>query len=476
MNILTADIGSTYTKLVAINTEECSVIATSSAFTTIETDVMDGFRNALQKLEHKIGSKFEYDELLCCSSAAGGLKMVALGLVPELTAKAAKLAASSAGAKVMKTYAFELSNLEMNEIELINPDLVLLCGGTDGGNKDVIIANASKLVNINGNFTTIVAGNKSASTEIENLFNQSSKPYVITENVMPEFNKLNIEPAKQKITELFINQIIEAKGLSGIQKLAEEDIIPTPLAVLNGCELLSKGTKNLEGLGELLAIDIGGATTDVYSIARGLPTIENATTKGLPEPINKRTVEGDLGMRYSLTSLVDEIDIDSFSEHNNIDKDEIIKWVKTVSDDPSILATPQSIQQEIEMAIAKNAVKIAVERHVGTYESIFTPFGQVFALTGKDLTNIPYVIGIGGAIINSEYPNKILDGAKRLSTDTSFAKPSNPKYFTDREYIFSAIGLLSGKYEEVGMELARRFILLSPDYYVVNSKSIIEPD
>ena len=243
MNILTADIGSTYTKLVAINTEECSVIATSSAFTTIETDVMDGFRNALQKLEHKIGSKFEYDELLCCSSAAGGLKMVALGLVPELTAKAAKLAASSAGAKVMKTYAFELSNLEMNEIELINPDLVLLCGGTDGGNKDVIIANASKLVNINGNFTTIVAGNKSASTEIENLFNQSSKPYVITENVMPEFNKLNIEPAKQKITELFINQIIEAKGLSGIQKLAEADIIPTPLAVLNGCELLRKGTK-----------------------------------------------------------------------------------------------------------------------------------------------------------------------------------------------------------------------------------------
>mgnify|MGYP001230980079 FL=1 len=94
MNILTADIGSTYTKLVAINTEECSVIATSSAFTTIETDVMDGFRNALQKLEHKIGSKFEYDELLCCSSAAGGLKMVALGLVPELTAKAAKLAAA----------------------------------------------------------------------------------------------------------------------------------------------------------------------------------------------------------------------------------------------------------------------------------------------------------------------------------------------------------------------------------------------
>lgn len=149
MKYLTVDFGSTYTKLTAIDTEQGEVLGTASAFTTIETDVMEGFRNGMQKLEKKIGT-FEYDRLLCCSSAAGGLKMVALGLVPELTAKAAKMAASSAGAKVVKTYSFEISQAEQEEIYEINPDLVLLCGGTDGGNKDVILANAKRLCQIKG--------------------------------------------------------------------------------------------------------------------------------------------------------------------------------------------------------------------------------------------------------------------------------------------------------------------------------------
>ncbi len=132
MKYLTVDFGSTYTKLTAIDTEKGDVVGTAAAFTTIETDVMEGFNNGMQQLEAQIGH-FAYDRLLCCSSAAGGLKMVALGLVPELTAKAAKMAASSAGAKVVKTYSFEISQAEQQEIYDINPDLVLLCGGTDGG-------------------------------------------------------------------------------------------------------------------------------------------------------------------------------------------------------------------------------------------------------------------------------------------------------------------------------------------------------
>ena len=105
MKYLTADFGSTYTKLTAIDASAAEIMGTSTAFTTIDTDVLEGYNIAFQQLEDKIGS-FKYDQLLCCSSAAGGLKMVALGLVPELTAKAAKMAASSAGAKVVKTYAF----------------------------------------------------------------------------------------------------------------------------------------------------------------------------------------------------------------------------------------------------------------------------------------------------------------------------------------------------------------------------------
>jgi len=279
MNILTADIGSTYTKLTAIDTVAKKILATSAAFTTIETDVMEGFTSAFYKLEQQLG-KFSYEELHCSSSAAGGLKLVALGLVPELTSKAAKLAATSAGAKVVKTYAFELSESEQAEIFEINPDLVLLCGGTDGGNKEVILANARRLCQIHRPFTIIAAGNKSASFELKEIFSASGKSFAITENVMPEFNKLNIEPAKQKIKELFIDRIIEAKGLNRIQKLSKTDIVPTPLAVLNACELLSKGTKISDGIGDFLAVDIGGATTDVYSISDGKPTLENVIIKG----------------------------------------------------------------------------------------------------------------------------------------------------------------------------------------------------
>ena len=134
MKYLTADFGSTYTKLTAIDATKAEIIATSTAFTTINTDVMEGFTLALHLLEDEIGV-IKYDKLLCCSSAAGGLKMVALGLVPGLTAKAAKMAASNAGAKVVKTYSFEISKAEQDEIFDIDPDLILLCGGTDGGTR-----------------------------------------------------------------------------------------------------------------------------------------------------------------------------------------------------------------------------------------------------------------------------------------------------------------------------------------------------
>lgn len=457
MKILTADIGSTYTKLTAIDTIEQKIVGTSASFTTIETDVMEGFRSAYQKLEQSIG-KFSYDELLCCSSAAGGLKMTALGLVPDLTAKAARLAAASAGAKVVKTYAFEISRAEQDEIYEINPDLVLLCGGTDGGNKDVILSNATRLCEIDRPFTVIAAGNKSASFDLETIFKASGKSFVITDNVMPEFNKLNIEPAKRNIKDLFISRIIEAKGLSRIQAMCKSDVIPTPLSVLNACELLSNGTKNVSGLGELLAVDIGGATTDVYSISKGLPTLENVTIKGLPEPQSKRTVEGDLGMRYSLSALADELDLSALADELGVEESALTDWVRACSDKPDTLAQSESVEQKMEEALARGAVKIAVERHSGVYQSVYTPFGQMFTLEGKDLSAVPYVIGIGGAIVNSAQPRYILKGAKLAPNEFEFAKPKNPDYLIDKKYIFASMGLLSSVNPDLALTLLKKEI------------------
>ena len=457
MKYLTADFGSTYTKLTAIDAAKAQILATSTAFTTIETDVMEGYNNALQLLEEQIG-KFDYNQLLCCSSAAGGLKMVALGLVPELTAKAAKMAASSAGAKVVKTYSFEISKTEQDEIFTIDPDLILLCGGTDGGNKEVIISNAKKLCQIDRNFSTIVAGNKSAASEVEAVYIESGKDFVITENVMPEFNKLNIEPAKQKIKELFISKIIDAKGLHKVQQMANSEIIPTPLAVLNGCELLSKGTATTKGIGDLMAIDIGGATTDVYSISAGTPTFENAMIKGLPEPYNKRTVEGDLGMRYSLGSLADEIDIDALSNEIKVDRDVIDKWIETCKAFPNTLAKENSAHQTIEEGLAKYALKMAVERHTGKVETTFTPFGQMYIVSGKDLTEVGLVVGIGGVLVNAENPNNILEGSKADKQNLMSLKPKSPKYLLDKKYIFASMGLLCSLDAELALAIMKKEI------------------
>ena len=455
MNILTVDVGSTYTKLTAIDGDQRRILGTSQAFTTIETDVMQGFQEAFNRLtedrEDNLCAGFKYDELLVCSSAAGGLKMVALGLVPDLTAKAARTAASNAGAKVAKTFAYEISGIEQQEIYDINPDLVLLCGGTDGGNKEVIIANAKRLVAINRPFTTIVAGNKSASDEIKSIFEEAGKDFVITENVMPQFNKLNIEPARDAIRQLFISRIIEAKGLNILQGMTPYKIIPTPLAVLHACELLSKGTKTQAGRGDLLAVDIGGATTDVYSMASGEPTVDNTMMKGLPEPWMKRTVEGDLGMRYSLTHVYEQIP-GAYQPENEY-MQQVKAWVELCTSRPDTLASPGSEEEGLEEFLGRSAVSMAVERHCGRIADVFTPLGLMHTLEGKDLMNVPCVIGIGGVLRNSRRPQEILKGCLYDFAHPECTKPRNPKFYLDQKYIFASMGLLRTIDPELAFEL-----------------------
>lgn len=455
MRYLTADIGSTYTKVTAIDTDSKEIMGTAASFTTIETDVMVGLSDAIKLLREKVGATWTYDRFLCCSSAAGGLKMVASGLVPELTAKAARMAAASAGAKVVKTYAYSISPSEAHEISEIDPDLILLCGGTDGGNRETILENARTLSQTPGHFTLVVAGNKSVEAEIRDLLKQSGKPFVITENVMPNFNELNIEPAKASITQLFIERIVEAKGLSKAQAMADMEIVPTPLAVLNACTLLSQGTHRVEGWGELLAVDLGGATTDIYSIAKGEPSASNIVQRGIPEPFSKRTVEGDLGMRYSLSSLSEEMDLYVAAHEVEVTEEDIHDWVARCVAQPSLRAE-SAREARIEVALAKGAVRIATDRHVGRLQSVYTSMGQLFTITGKDLTKTPVVLGIGGALIHSENPKFILSGASYDPIKYEYAKPKEPKYMLDKTYIMASMGLLSAEEPDVALEILKK--------------------
>ena len=126
--ILLIDFGSTYTKLTAVDVEEERILGTAQSFTTIQTDINDGLEDALRRLQEKTGP-LEFAAKYGCSSAAGGLRMITSGLVPELTAEAARQASLGAGAKVLKVYSFQLTEDDLEEILAINPDIFLLVGG-----------------------------------------------------------------------------------------------------------------------------------------------------------------------------------------------------------------------------------------------------------------------------------------------------------------------------------------------------------
>jgi len=460
--ILCCDFGSTFTKLSVIDRDAGRIVASAKAFTTIESNVMDGYNCALDEI-HKICGRRDFDTRLAASSAAGGLKMVASGLVPDLTAKASRLAAASAGAKVLKTYAYELTRDDKTEIAGIAPDIILLSGGIDGGNKDVLLKNAESIAQIDGDFCVIIAGNRSAAGEAEKLAIKGGKRAVVCENVMPQFGRLNIEPAKNAIQELFIKNIISAKGLSQVQSIMSDEIIPTPLAVYEAAKLLSQGTDDETGLGELMVFDLGGATTDVYSMADGLPTSTNVYVQGLIEPFAKRTVEGDIGMRYSLAPMLEviaESSMHQFCSNYGISETDVNTWMKICAANPDVLPIGKhAAYKDIEHALAREAIRISAARHTGSYERIYTPIGETLVQTGKDLTQVRYVTGTGGAIINATAPRDILQAATYSPQDTNLLKPQHSQLLLDKDYCLAAMGLLARNFPDLALRMMKQKLI-----------------
>ena len=448
---LLTDFGSTYTKVMAVDVQAGKIAAFAKSFTTIEDDVSIGYEKALAEIHAQMG-KFSPAVTLACSSAAGGLKMVSSGLVPDLTAKASRLAATSAGAKVMKTYAYELTEFEVEEIEVIQPDIILLTGGIDGGNKKVLLQNAGTIAGIEGEFFVILAGNRSAAAEARQILEAGGKKVVTCENVMPSFGKLNIVPAKSAIRDLFIANIISAKGLDKVATRMDMEIIPTPLAVFEACELLAGGAGGTAGLGALMAYDLGGATSDVYSMADGTPKKSNAFISGIVEPFAKRTVEGDVGMRYSQAALYELI----LEENPAFARQEVLDWVNICKNDPGVMPHGDYAKYApIDAAFAGWAIRISAKRHVGRFERVFTPNGEMASQEGKDLTEVAYIIGSGGAVINAPDPASILREAIYAPHDLNALKPLDPRILLDKENALAAMGLLSRRRPDVALKIMK---------------------
>ena len=448
---LIIDFGSTYTKLTAVDLTEEKILGTAQSYTTVKTDVAQGLKKGLDLLEQTIGFR-EFDETYACSSAAGGLRMIASGLVPELTAEVAKAASLGAGAKVLRTFSYELTEDDLEYIKDESPDIFLLAGGTDGGNQENIIANAKHLASIKPDFPIIIAGNRNAAKKCESLL--EGFDVYLCPNIMPKLGVVETDKVREKIREVFLSHIVKAKGMTEAQELLSEIIMPTPAAVLKSMELLATD------IGELMGVDVGGATTDVYSIAKGTPKLSTTVLKGIPEPYAKRTVEGDIGMRYSIHGIVDAVGNVAISDLSGIPPERVDSLVETLGRFTETLPEGDSELESLDKALATMAIKTAITRHAGTMEETYTPMGRAFVQSGKDLTDVGNLVVTGGSVIHMQDIASAVDAALHQNHNPANLIPTDPKIWVDRKYILAAMGLLSTKYPETALKIMKEEVIL----------------
>lgn len=462
---LLVDFGSTYTKIIAVDLEQEMILGRSQSPTTISTDITIGLNNALEKLYRNYGiDKTQIQGKLASSSAAGGLKMAAIGLVPELTLEAARRAALGAGAKVISSHGFEVDEEAVREIEAAGCDIILLCGGTDGGDKKVILHNAKMLANSNIDCPIIVAGNRVVMSQVRRILGEKDKKVYITKNVLPNLTTVDVEPAQALIRGIFIAHITKAKGLDKAQKAIGQIIMPTPKATLQAAALLANGTDNEPGIGSLVVVEIGGATTNIHSVVDSLPVTDQTILKGLPESRVTRTVEGDLGIRYNASTLYDYVGAGPFLTNFrrnvpqfNGDSIHIEQHIRNLAENVNYVPT-REVERHLDITLAEAATSIAVQRHAGTIRKEYSLMGEVLVQHGKNLLDTKNLVGTGGIFKYGRHPEKILRAAL-YNTETPWSlKPREPKAYVDCEYILYGIGLLAESFQDQALRIAKKYI------------------
>ena len=436
IDILVAEIGSTTTLVNAfsgIGTDNPRFMGQGQASTSVlDGDVRIGLNGAVEDLCRGLGGDVDYVQMLATSSAAGALRMCVHGLVYDMTVRAAEAAALGAGAIVRMATAGRLSDYDLEELKLIRPNLILLAGGTDYGERETAVYNARKLVESGVSAPVIYAGNVQNQGIIQSLFEGCGIPCYTVENVYPKLDILNIEPARRVIHAVFEKHIVEAPGMGRIREMVTGNIIPTPGAVMEAAQIL------YEELGDLAVIDIGGATTDVHSVTAGSDEIASISTS--PEPFAKRTVEGDLGLYINARNLVNRIGVNALSRELELDVTSIMERYKPIPDTPEQLMLTQRL--------CAMAGETAVIRHTGSLRYIYGPSGRQTIAEGKDLTKLKYLIGTGGALTRLPDRKALL---RRMADCNKngimlYPKAGELSLLFDNDYIMASLGVLGKSY------------------------------
>jgi uncharacterized protein (TIGR01319 family) len=429
--VLCVDVGSTFTKGVLVDTATGEVLGTASHPTTIATDVMDG----VDAVRVALAGHGDPDDVLLCSSAGGGLRLAVVGYEREVTAEAGQRVGLSAGAKVVHVASGPMSGDDVRALRTASPDLVLLVGGTDGGNAQVLLHNAARLARARLAAPVVVAGNADAADEVAALLASTGRRYVVADNVLPRIGVVAPESARAAIREAFLTHVIGGKGLSRGRGFAELVQAPTPDAVLRGVEVLAEVVG-----GDVLVVDVGGATTDVYSVIT--PQGEDASIQRdvVGTLWHARTVEADLGMRWSAEGV-----LEAAARERLVLAEGTASYAVRVAADTAHLAESAG-EWDAEEDLATAAATLAVRRHGRPAHPSERP---------RPLAEVSVLVGSGGVLRHA--PGGVGERVLcQVLTDHGggWRVPVAARRCVDTDYLLFAVGLLAERHPRAAAALA----------------------
>ena len=288
--ILCVDFGSTFTKAALVDGVSGTLIATDSHPTSIGTDLMEALDVLRDRLSLLTGAAPTW-EVRACSSAGGGLRIAVVGNEELVTAEAGARVATSSGGRVVHIASGVLDAAATSRLAATSPDVVLLVGGTDGGNTRVLRANAAALTRAKVGLPVVLAGNAACQDEVAGMFAAAGTACAVADNVLPEIGVVRPEPARAAIRETFCRHVIGGKDLSRREEFGRIVRGPTPDLVLRGVEVLARS----HAPDGVVVVDVGGATTDVHSVVEPDPEDAGLGRQVVADLPVSRTVEGDLG-------------------------------------------------------------------------------------------------------------------------------------------------------------------------------------
>ncbi|MFY1692320.1 glutamate mutase L [Plantactinospora sp. WMMB782] len=437
-----ADVGSTWTKVAVLDLADGTLLASASVRTTVGTDVLHGLDAAVAQAT--AGLPGAAAPWYVCSSAGGGLRLAVLGYEELVTARAGHQVGLSAGARVVHVGAGRLDGAGLAALRAARPDVVLLVGGTDGGDAEVLTANAGRLARARFRVPVVVAGNAVAAPAVAELLAGRGVPVTVAGNVLPSIGVLAPQPARSAIREVFLRHVIGGKRLSRGSRFAALVRAATPDAVLTGVEVLADRLG-----GDLLVVDVGGATTDVYSV---LVPDERDSGPGRPAAgtlWRARTVEGDLGVRWSAPGVVRAAAAERLLSPG--EEEPLAAVAGTLAADPGRLVGGGP-ERAAERRIAALAAVLAVRRHARGGDGAA---GQ----PARDLREVRLLVGSGG-VFRHAGPDAagLLDG---VLTDYpgGWALPRSARTVVDVTYVLAAAGLLAAAHPGAAAGLLHRHLL-----------------